>query len=289
MLLRDSLVGVLKDTKPLGMRFRHRHRGDSGLCGTDAIQPCAGNRRRGTGVSPAGQTPGLDSDPQPARPPEGIGHHGGGTASLGVVAFPVGSVSNIVQCLDVSQMTEGLSMKAIRFEKIHDGKDVFVDDDAIDYHALLRIVADPLNPDLEKTTLNLALVETILKEGTILDCDDVLKKMEFFENYYYSQFLILLCSFDQSFQSSFLVFWKMEQKAEIERIGKTRFVVKPKEQRHLFSPHFHVIDPDGEFSVDFNGCLTVESNHPSPKISKRIRSFLSTPDNLKFLKAEWNR
>ena len=66
--------------------FRHRHPGDSGVRGANAVQPGSGDRRGSTGLSPARQTPGPDSDPQPARPPEGIGHPGGGAAGLGVVA-----------------------------------------------------------------------------------------------------------------------------------------------------------------------------------------------------------
>jgi hypothetical protein len=174
-------------------------------------------------------------------------------------------------------------MNIIRFEKIHEEKDVYVNYDMTEDNCFLRLCDSEQNP-----FPNIELIRTILKEGSILDCDNALNEMEFLENGHNDGYIILHCSFEESFSSSLLVFIKMVFKGEIERKGKTKFYINSNEENHSHTPHFHVKDGDNTFSFCFNGSQ-LAGEKPNGTISKKIKAFLNSPDTLEKLKKEWNK
>lgn len=180
-------------------------------------------------------------------------------------------------------------MNIIKFEKVHEGMDVYVNEDMVKDNIYLRLDIEP-NPssDVEQTLPYIERIRDILEEGKIAECDNVLSEMTFLENGYMCGYIILHCSFEKSFSNSFLVFIKLEQKGEIERKGKTKFYINSNEDNHSNTPHFHVRDGNKNFSFCFNG-FQLAGEKPKGAISKRIMSFLYSPDTLEKLKKEWNK
>ena len=180
-------------------------------------------------------------------------------------------------------------MKTLRFEKSHEGKDVYVDEESTKNNSVLRITDFDDIKNVEKTQPNIELIAEIIKEGSILICNNIFEEMWFIENAP-SRFYFLFCSFEKSFQKHFIVFLEIGQKGEIAREGSTIFLIHSDEKNHSNSPHFHVCYPDGEFSFDFNGKqLAPDTKTPPKRISKKIKRFLSLPDTKKRLTEEWGR
>lgn len=180
-------------------------------------------------------------------------------------------------------------MKIMKFENIRNGKNVYIDTNFIEYHSLLYIYDENRysKEQYNEDDLNLSYIEFILLNGEILASYNILEQMEFVENNFYNNFLILMCSYSDNFENPFIIYIKLEVRGEVSRIGKTKFIIRSNEHNHINTPHFHVIDKDGDFSFDFNG-NKLAGEKPSKTISKRIRNFLSNKCYKDELIKEWD-
>jgi len=166
-------------------------------------------------------------------------------------------------------------MKLIKFDKIHNGQDIYVNEDIL--------CGEPFFVDADGCP-DLYLIRVILEHGNIIVCDNIFQEMFLLEN----EKFILNCSFSNLFLETFMVWQKFEQKGRIGCIGKTTFYINSNENNHSYTPHFHVSNNGLDFSFKFDGSQ-LAGNMPHPSISKRIKEFLKLPGTNKKLNDEWNK
>lgn len=141
----------------------------------------------------------------------------------------------------------------------------------------------------EESSINTNIIFCIFENGVIKQYDSIMDLMGGLECLSsLPGHLALHCSYDLSFNASFIYLLELTTKGEIDRIGKTKFIIHSEEQNHCCTPHFHVIDTDENYSFYFNG-EQMAGQKLRKRTLKNLKSFLSMPNVQDALRNEWNR